>query len=322
MLLAALPSPPQGVWYFGPIPIRAYALCIIVGVIIAAGLTKYRYQKRGGLGEVVLDAVIVIVPAGIIGGRAYHVATDHEKYFCDGCNPWDVLKVTNGGLGIIGAVAFGVLCVWIMMRRKGLPLAPLADAAAPGIVLAQGIGRLGNWFNQELYGHPTNLPWALEIYQRVRPDGSLSTMYGHSTGQVIATVHPTFLYELVCNVLCCVVLIVLDRRLTLGHGRVFALYMAGYGLGRFVVESFRADPATLVFGLRINTITSALLVVAGLLLFALLRRGRETPLEVTPPTSRAVVQLRSRAESAAAAGAAAGRREGRPNDAGIGDGTP
>ncbi|MBN9643602.1 prolipoprotein diacylglyceryl transferase [Corynebacterium mendelii] len=285
--LAMIPSPPQGVWHIGPVPLRAYALCIITGVIAAAFVTRARYAARGGMPEIVMDAVIIAVPAGIVGGRAYHVATDHQKYFCDTCHPVDAFKVTNGGLGIMGAVALGVLCVWIMMRVRNLPLAPLADAAAPAIILAQGIGRLGNWFNQELYGRETTVPWGLEIYQRITADGQLSQMYGHSTGQVIAVVHPTFLYELVWNICVCAVLILVDKRFTLGHGRVFALYVALYGVGRFWVELMRADPATHVMGLRINTITSTILVIAGCALFMLLKKGREQPDEVTPPEVRA-----------------------------------
>lgn len=278
--LANIPSPPQGVWYLGPIPIRAYALCIVIGVIVAVVLTQRRYAARGGNPEVVMDAALVAVPAGIIGGRLYHVATDHDQYFCADCNPIDALKITNGGLGIWGAVALGGLAVWAMLRMRKLPIAPLADAAAPGIILAQAIGRLGNWFNQELYGGPTTLPWGLEIYYRVDANGTLAPLTGHSTGQIIDVVHPTFLYELIWNVLVCVVLIVLDGRYRLGRGRVFWLYVAGYTIGRFVIELMRSDPATLVFGLRINTITSGVLFVIAVVLIFMLRGPRETPEQV------------------------------------------
>ncbi|MDO5075865.1 prolipoprotein diacylglyceryl transferase [Corynebacterium sp.] len=275
-LLAAIPSPPQGVWYLGPIPIRAYALCIIAGIFVAVWLTRRRYVARGGDADVVLDAAMVAVPAGIIGGRLYHVATDYDKYFCSTCNPVDALKITNGGLGIMGAVALGVAAVAVLMRRKGLKLAPLADAAAPGIVLAQGIGRLGNWFNQELYGRETDVPWALEIYYRVDQSGNFAPLTGVSTGEVMATVHPTFLYELLWNVAVCLFLVWADRQFKLGRGRVFALYVASYALGRFFIEFMRTDAATMVLGLRINTISSAVLLIGGFVAFFLMKGPRET----------------------------------------------
>ncbi|MDU0478005.1 prolipoprotein diacylglyceryl transferase [Staphylococcus chromogenes] len=283
--LAFIPSPPQGVWQLGPIPIRAYALCIVAGIIAAVVVAKRRYADRGGDPDVVLDAALVAVPAGIIGGRLYHVATDNDQYFCADCNPIDALKITNGGLGIWGAVALGVLAVWVMMRLRRLPIAPLADAAAPGVILAQAIGRLGNYFNQELYGGPTSLPWGLEIYYRVDANGSLAPLTGRSTGEVIDVVHPTFLYELLWNLGVFVVLLLLDRHFKLGRGRVFWLYVAGYTLGRFWIELMRSDHATLVFGLRVNTITSTVLFVIAVVMVVLLKGPRETPVEVTGPRS-------------------------------------
>lgn len=280
-ILANIPSPPQGVWHLGPIPIRAYALCIIVGIIVALWMTRRRYAARGGDPDLTYDAAIVAVPLGIIGGRLYHVMTDHDKYFCSDCNPVDALKITNGGLGIWGAVALGTLGVWVMFRVKKIPMAPFADAVAPGIILAQAIGRLGNWFNQELYGRPTDVPWALEIYHRVDANGLYAPLTGHSTGEVVATVHPTFLYELLWNLLICVLLIMWDHRAKLGHGAVFALYVAGYTLGRFAVEGMRADAATHVFGLRINTIVSAVVfIIAAIIAARLAKKPRETPEEV------------------------------------------
>ena len=173
-ILANIPSPPQGVWQVGPLPIRAYALCIIVGIIVGLRMTLRRYTARGGNPDTVWDAAIVVIPAGIIGGRLYHVITDNQKYFCDSCSPADALKITNGGLGIWGAVALGALALWILFKVKKVPLGPFADAVAPGLVLAQAIGRLGNWFNQELYGRPTDVPWALDIYYRVNDNGGFA----------------------------------------------------------------------------------------------------------------------------------------------------
>ncbi|PRQ12519.1 prolipoprotein diacylglyceryl transferase [Corynebacterium sp. 13CS0277] len=278
--LALIPSPPQGVWYLGPIPIRAYALCIITGIIVALWMSKRRYVARGGSADIVDEAAIVVVICGLIGGRLYHVATSYQQYFCADCNPWDAFKITNGGLGIMGAVALGVLGVWLLMRRRGLPLGPLADAIAPGLVLAQGIGRLGNYFNQELYGGPTDLPWGLEIYRRVDAQGNLAQLTGRSDGTVIAVVHPTFLYELIWTVIVCGILLWMDKRFRMGHGSVFVSYIVLYSLGRSVVEFMRTDTANHIFGLRINNVLYGILLLVALIILVCMRRTRETPEEV------------------------------------------
>lgn len=282
MILANIPSPPQGVWQAGPVPIRAYALCIIAGILVALWLTLKRYRAKGGDPNEVWDAAIVAIPAGIVGGRLYHVITDAPKYFGEGRNPWQAFNITAGGLGIWGAIALGALAVWLLFRFKGVPIAPFADAVAPGIILAQGIGRLGNWFNQEIYGRETDVPWALEIYYRVDEHGQFAPLTGHSTGEVIATVHPTFLYELLWNVLIFGLLLWAEKRFRLGHGRVFALYVAGYTLGRFWIELMRADDATMILGLRVNTWVSAIVFLVAVVAFLRLRRGQETPAEVDP----------------------------------------
>lgn len=316
MTLAAIPSPPQGVWYLGPLPIRAYAMCIIAGIIVAIWLTRKRYAARGGNPEVVLDAAIIAVPAGIIGGRIYHVITDNQKYFCDTCDPVEALKITNGGLGIWGAVVLGGLAVWAYFRYKKIPLAPFADAVAPGVILAQAIGRLGNWFNQELYGAETNVPWALEIYYRVDENGRFAPVTGVSTGEVMATVHPTFLYELLWNLLIFGLLIWADRRFRLGHGKVFALYVAGYTLGRFWIEQMRTDEATMVFGMRINTLVSAVVFILAVIVFFRLGKGRETPVEVDPAYQAALAEQ----DEADAVGVAGGTGTGTGTGAGTAPG--
>lgn len=287
-LLANIPSPPQGVWQLGPIPLRGYALSILAGIIVAVLWAKRRYADRGGNPEIVLDVAIVAIPAGIIGGRIYHVLTDWPKYFGEGGDPWQALNITAGGLGIWGAVALGTLAGWLMLKYRKVPVAPMLDAVAPTIILAQGIGRLGNWFNQELHGGPTDLPWGLEIYRRVDEAGNLAPITGFSTGEVLAVVHPTFLYELLWNVAICILLVWLDRRFRLGGGMVFALYVAGYTLGRFFIELIRTDAATEVFGgLRINTVTSAVVfLVACAFVFALRHKRREAPEEVRGGASR------------------------------------
>lgn len=280
--LASIPSPPQGVWHLGPITLRAYALCILVGIVVAVWWTVRRYVARGGDGNTVIDCAIAAVPAGIIGGRVYHVITDHDKYFGEGKEWTDALKITNGGLGIWGAVVFGGLAVWGVLRYKKLPLAPFADAVAPPILFAQAIGRLGNWFNQELYGGASDAPWALEIYRRVDENGNISNMDGVSDGFVLQTVQPTFLYELLWNLLIVALLVWADRRFRLGGGRVFMLYVAGYTFGRFFIELLRTDEATTVFGdVRINSVTSGVVFICAVVLFiATRKRTREDPSEV------------------------------------------
>ena len=280
--LANIPSPPQGVWHLGPLPIRAYAMCIIAGILVAIWMTVRRYTARGGNADVVWDAAIVVIPAGIVGGRLYHVITDNDKYFCSTCDPIDALKITNGGLGIWGAVALGAFAVWVMFKVKRIPLGPFADAVAPGLILAQAIGRLGNWFNQELYGRQTDVPWALDIYNRVNANGDYAPISGRSTGEVLFSVHPTFLYELLWNVAVCLFLLWAHKAWKLGHGRVFALYVAGYTLGRFFVENMRADEATHIFGLRVNVIVSVVCCVVALIVYFRLPKGQETPAEVDP----------------------------------------
>ncbi|WP_295644299.1 prolipoprotein diacylglyceryl transferase [uncultured Corynebacterium sp.] len=280
--LANIPSPPQGVWYLGPIPIRAYALCILTGVVVAYFWTRKRYADRGGDPEVAVDALLVAIPAGIIGARLYHVITDHDKYFGPGRNPVDALKITNGGLGIWGGIVAGSLAVWLLFKFKKVPLSPFADAAAPTIALAQAIGRLGNWFNQELYGGPSTAPWALEIYERVD---------GRSTGQVLEVVQPTFLYELLWNLLVVVFLLAVERiTANKGHridrGRLFMLYVAAYTFGRYFIENMRTDPATTVFGdIRINVVVSAVVFAIAVGLFVVTTvRGRRNKNKETNPS--------------------------------------
>lgn len=273
-ILANIPSPPQGVWYLGPLPIRAYAVSIMVGIVLALWLTHRRYVARGGNADMVWDAAIVAIPAGIIGGRIYHVITDADKYFCDTCNPVDALKITNGGLGIWGAVALGALAVWALFRYRKVPLAPFADAVAPGIILGQAVGRLGNWFNQEIYGRPTDLPWALDIFYRVDENGEFAPLTGRSTGEVITSVHPTFLYELLWNLLILALLLLVDRRFRLARGSIFALYVAGYTLGRFWIELMRDDAATMILGQRVNTWVSAVVFLAAVVVFFWLQKRR------------------------------------------------
>ncbi len=281
-LLAFLPSPPQGVWEIGPFPLRAYAVCIILGIIVAIWWGEKRWRARGGEAGTVLDVAVFAVPFGLIGGRLYHVATDWQKYFGADGDPMDVLKIYQGGLGIWGAVFFGAVGAWIACRIYKVPLPALGDAVAPPILLAQAIGRLGNYFNQELYGRETDLPWGLEIYLRFDDAGRLDMMNGVSSGEVYSIVHPTFLYELLWNLLVVVALVLADRWFRIGHGRLFALYVAGYCFGRFFVELMRDDEATQIAGIRINSFTSALVFLAAVAYFLFATKGRETPGQLAP----------------------------------------
>ncbi|WP_245659898.1 prolipoprotein diacylglyceryl transferase [Nocardia gamkensis] len=284
-LLAYIPSPARGVWQLGPFPLRAYALCIILGIVVAIWWGERRWRARGGQPGAILDVAMFAVPFGLVGGRLYHVATDWQKYFGADGNPVDALKIYQGGLGIWGAVLLGGIGAWIGCRVYRIPLPALGDAVAPPILLAQAIGRVGNYFNQELYGRETDLPWGLEIYRRVGDDGRLDMMNGASTGVVDKIVHPTFLYELLWNVLVVVLLVYVDKRFRLGHGRLFALYVAGYCFGRFFIELMRADEATKIAGIRINSFTSAVVFLAAIAYFVFATKGRETPEQLQPGAS-------------------------------------
>lgn len=276
LLPASIPSPDQGTWDLGPVPVRAYALAIIVGIVVAIWVGNKRYVARGGRPGLITDVALWAVPFGIIGGRLYHVLSDWQIYFGpDGKGFVAALRIWDGGLGIWGAVALGALGAWIGARRQGVPLPPIGDAIAPGIALAQAIGRWGNWFNQELFGRPTDLPWGLEIAVGNRPAGY----------EEYATFHPTFLYESLWLVGVALVVIWADRRFSMGHGRVFALYVLLYVSGRLWIELLRIDPANTLGGLRLNVWTSivvALGALAYLVISYRMRPGRETPQEVDP----------------------------------------
>lgn len=257
MIPFSIPSPSSGVLYLGSFPLRAYSLFIIIGIFLAIWLGNKRWISRGGKSGQVSDVAIFAVPFGIIGGRIYHVATDWEKYFGPNQNWVDAFKIWNGGLGIWGAIFFGGIGAWIGCKYYGIKLPPFADAIAPGIIFAQAIGRLGNYFNQELFGRPLDTIWGLEIAEKYRPVGF----------ENFETFHPTFLYELIWNVLIGFALIFLDRKFKIGHGRLFALYVAFYSVGRLFIENLRIDEARLLLGVRFNVLTSLLVIIGGLVYF-------------------------------------------------------
>jgi len=246
----AFPTPSFSVFEVGPLSIHAYALCIIAGVAIAIWLGNRRFIKAFPQASgIVSDVAIIAVPSGVIGGRIYHVISSPDQYFGKGGQPLDALKIWQGGLGIWGAISLGAVGALIayrqLARTRELPqFRYFLDALAPGILFAQAIGRWGNWFNGELYGRPTDLPWALEIPRNLR-----SVEY-----RDFETFHPTFLYESLWCLLLGLILIKFSSRLR--GGQIFSLYILGYCAGRLVFEALRIDEASLIFGVRINIFVS------------------------------------------------------------------
>ena len=279
---AGIPSPSSGVWYIGPIPVRAYALCILTGVFVAVWWSDRRYRARGGRPEVVLDVAIVAVPAGIVGARLYHVLSSPDDYFGPNGDLSRIPQTWLGGLGIWGGIAGGVLAGVLLLRHRGLRIAPLADAVAPALLVAQAIGRLGNWFNQELYGAPTTLPWGLQIDDAHLPAGS-----AYPPGTLF---HPTFLYEALWNLVGAALLVWIGRRMRarsgVTGGRLLWAYLMIYTAGRVWIEMLRIDEAETVLGLRLNVWTSIVIFLVGAIGLALVSRrtlsdaierpGRET----------------------------------------------
>lgn len=259
----SLPSPDSNILELGPISVRYYALSIILGVVIAVMFGSRRAQAMGAPKSLVSDVAVIAVPAGVIGGRIYHVVTSPDEYFGSGGDPLSALYIWEGGLGIWGAIGLGGIGAWVAFRylkrrgEVGISFAQFADAIAPGILFAQAIGRFGNWFNQELFGRPSDLPWALEIDARYRP-----FVYGQ-----FETFHPTFLYEAIWCTIVALLLIRLTTRLSSNPGRIFALYVALYSFGRLLIEQLRIDEANEIFGFRLNTWTAVIAIVLALLVF-------------------------------------------------------
>jgi prolipoprotein diacylglyceryl transferase len=265
-MLAYIPSPSQGVWHIGSVPVRGYALCIIAGVIAAVVIGERRWVARGGTKGAVADVAGIAVPFGLLGARIYHVVTSPSQYLD---HPVEALYVWKGGLGIPGGILGGVLAGIIVCRRRGLSAGALADSIAPAVPVAQAIGRFGNWFNQELFGKPTTLPWGLEIDPDNRDAVPGAEAY-----------HPTFLYEALWNLGVAGIVIWADRRWRLGHGRAFALYLALYALGRVWIEALRIDDASRFFGLRLNDYVAAAVFVGATAYFVRRRgQGRELTVE-------------------------------------------
>lgn len=238
MVPASIPSPDPSWASFsiGPLTIHVYALCIIAGIIAAILITDRRLRRRGVQPWMTIDIAIWAVPLGIVAARFYHVLTHRGDYFYVGASPWDVLAIWDGGNAIYGALIGGAIGIYIACRRAGLQFWAFADALVPGLLVAQAIGRLGNYFNQELFGIPTTLPWGLEI---------LPTASMFPEGQPAGTLfHPLFLYEMVWNLFGAVVIVLLERRFTLGWGRSLGVYLIWYGIGRSGLEAIRIDPTS------------------------------------------------------------------------------
>jgi prolipoprotein diacylglyceryl transferase len=249
--------------HLGPVPIRAYALCIILGVLVAVVVGDRRYQKRGGRKGAIADVATWAVPFGLVGARIYHLATNPELYWGGPGRPGTIgaLKVWDGGLGIWGGVLMGALGAWIACRRYHLDFAVVADSLAPALPLAQAVGRWGNWFNQELYGRPTGLPWGLHIDVAHRIPGYLTVAY----------YQPTFLYESIWDVGIALVVIVADRGQRFTRGRAFALYVMLYTIGRGWIEALRIDDAHRFFHLRLNDWTALIVFLAAAAYFVIAR---------------------------------------------------
>jgi len=260
------PSPTTGVWNLGPLPVRAYAMCILAGIVVAIWMTQKRLATRGGKPGQVLDISAWAVPFGIVGGRIYHLITSPQAYFGEGGNPWNAFRVWEGGLGIWGAIALGALGAYIGCRRQGVRFLDFCDAAAPGILVAQAIGRFGNYFNNEIHGSPTDLPWGLKVYEWDQAAGH-AVLDANGNPVVLGVFHPTFLYEAIFCLLLAGLLIWLDRRHDFRRGQIFALYVAGYPIGRGVVEFMRTDDANHILGLRVNSWVSILVFLLGVFLY-------------------------------------------------------
>lgn len=282
MVPASIPSPDWSGFDiplpWGSLRIHAYALCILAGIIVGLWLTSVRWARRGAPEGSVWDIVIWAIPFGIIGGRLYHVVSSPDAYFGPGFDGtgdlWLIPQIQRGGLGIWGAVVLGVVGAWIGCRRSGVKLTAFLDAAAPGLLLAQAVGRWGNYFNQELFGGPTTLPWGLQV------DADNANFPAGMAAETLF--HPTFLYESLWNIAGVLILLALDRKFHFRRGRLFWAYAMYYTLGRVWIEAMRIDDAERInlFGItaRLNVWTSILVFVVALVVFVLLgMKGKPVP---------------------------------------------
>lgn len=266
----SIPSPPPALAQFqiGPFLIHTYAICILVGIVAAVIITQSRLSKRGAESGIVIDIILWAVPIGIIGARFYHVVTHGSDYFFPGANLWNVFAIWDGGNAIYGSLLGGAVGAFIGCRIAGIRFWSFADALAPGMLVAQSLGRLGNWFNHELFGVPTTLPWGLQIE---------TTNVNFPVGLPANTLFsPLFLYEIVWDMIGVAIVLFVARKFSLQWGRVFAVYLIWYGLGRSWLESIRIDPTSDVFlGIPANVWASFVAIIIGIILLVV--QGRRHP---------------------------------------------
>lgn len=285
-----IPSPEVSYIDLGMFRIHFYALFILTGIAVATWLADWKLSKRGAVRGSMLDIALWAVPFGIIGGRFFHVVTHPNDYFYEGADLLATLRIWEGGLAIYGAISFGAVGVYIATRQLGLRFLTVADAIAPGLLIAQGIGRMGNYFNQELFGLPTTLPWGLQI-----PITNPAYPVGLPEGLLF---HPTFLYEMIWNFAGAALILLLASRLNLQWGKVFALYLGIYSLGRIWVEAIRIDPSEIILGLRLNIWSALIGLTLGIILF-LVQSRRHPGLEpsIWLPNREPVADIKSSANS-------------------------
>ena len=298
MTLAYIPSPTISQFSIGPVTIHIYALCILMGIVLAVWITTTRWKKLGGNFDQVLDITLVSVPAGIIGARLYHIITTPERFFGPDGDWAEMFRIWNGGLGIWGGVLFGALAAWAWCRHKHYPMALLADAIAPGLLVAQAVGRLGNWFNQELYGAPTTLPWGLKLNMEGTAIGHSEQCYDGATCPGGTLFHPTFLYEMIWNLIGAAIIVYIGSKAMkkLKAGSLFAVYIMWYTLGRTWIESLRIDYAHEFLGVRINVWVSMAVFVLGAVSFIVVQQmGKDT--DLLAEKLRTVTEIEQRLEN-------------------------
>lgn len=298
MTLAYIPSPTISQFSIGPVTIHIYALCILMGIVLAVWITTTRWKKLGGNFDQVLDITLVSVPAGIIGARLYHIITTPERFFGPDGDWAEMFRIWNGGLGIWGGVLFGALAAWAWCRHKHYPMALLADAIAPGLLVAQAVGRLGNWFNQELYGAPTTLPWGLKLNMEGTAIGHSEQCYDGATCPSGTLFHPTFLCEMIWNLIGAAIIVYIGSKAMkkLKAGSLFAVYIMWYTLGRTWIESLRIDYAHEFLGVRINVWVSMAVFVLGAVSFIVVQQmGKDT--DLLAEKLRTVTEIEQRLEN-------------------------
>ena len=297
--LAFIPSPSFSQFHIGPVTIHMYALTMLTGMILAVWILTHRWKKLGGTFDQVLDAALIGIPCGLVGARLFHVITVPYDYF-----PWlggdlsNIWKVWQGGMAIFGALIGGFIGVALWAHHKGYSMWLLADALAPGLLVAQAVGRLGNWFNQELYGKPTTLPWGLKLNLSANAIGHSEQCYGGGSCPNGANTlfHPTFLYEIIWNLIGAALIVWVLSRIAnkLRGGQIFACYLMWYGLGRTWIEQLRINLSSSFLGIRINTWVAIVAILIGMILFAVMQRYGKPRAELCAQLARVTAADKAR----------------------------